>query len=192
MTAGETGAAGTARTRCTGPVSTGPAAVTALAPVRAHLLRAARAEADRIRAAARAEADELLRQARLRAESAVRDGEARGQAEAAPVAAVERSRGRAQARAIVLGAERGAYDELCRRLRGEAGGLRDDPGYGLLLERLTVLAARTAGPGATVTVAPEGGVLARSGQVTVDCSLPRLAAAAVESLGDRVRELWEP
>jgi len=168
------------------------AAVTALAPVRAYLLRAARAEADRIRAAAHAEAGELLRQARLSAECAVRDGEARGRAEAAPVAAAERSRGRARARAIVLGAQREAYDELGRRIRAEADGLRDDPRYGLLVDRLTVLAAQAAGPDATVTVVPEGGVLARAGQVVVDCSLPRLAVQATDALGDRVRELWDP
>ena len=168
------------------------AAFTALAPVRAYLLRAASAEADRIRAAAHAEADELIRQARLSAERAVRDGEARGRAEAAPVAAAERSRGRARARAIVLGAQREAYDELGRRIRAEADGLRDDPRYGLLVDRLTVLATQAAGPGATVTVVPDGGVLARAGQVVVDCSLPRLAVQATDALGDRVRELWEP
>lgn len=188
MTAGEAYLAGTPRARATVQA----AAVTALAPVRAHLLRAAGAEADRVRAAARAEADELLSQARLRAERAVRDGQARGRAEAAPVAAAERSRGRAQARALVLGAQRAAYDELCRRIRAEVGGLRGDPRYGLLLGRLTALAARAAGPDATVAAAPDGGVLARSGQVTVDCSLPRLADVAVAALGDRVRELWEP
>lgn len=167
-------------------------AVTALAPVRAHLLRAAGAEADRVRASARAEAGELLRRARLSAERAVRDGSRRGEAEAAPIAAATRSRGRAQARAIVLGAQREAYEELCRRVSAEADGLRGDPGYGLLLDQLTALAARAAGPGATVTAAPAGGVLARSGQVVVDLSLPRLAGAAVAALGDRVRELWEP
>ena len=167
-------------------------AVTALAPVRAYLMREARAEADRIRAAARAEADELLRQARLGAQRAVRDGAARGQAETAPLAAAERSRGRAAAQSIVLGAQREAYDEMCRRIGLQADALRADPGYRLMLERLTARAARAAGPGATVTALPDGGVLARSGQVMVDCSLPRLAGEAAEALGDRVKELWEP
>lgn len=176
-----------------GSLTRGAAAVaTALAPVRVHLLREARAEADRVRATARAEAEEMLKRARLSAEGTVRDGAARGQAEAAPFAAAARRRGRAQARAIVLGAQRAAYEELCRRVRAETDGLRGDAGYGLLLARLTALAAQAAGPGATVTVIPAGGVLARSRQVTVDCSLPALAAGAVDSLGDRVRELWEP
>lgn len=164
----------------------------ALAPVRAYLLRAARAEADQVRAAARAEADELLSRARRDAERAVRDGAARGRAEAAPLAAAERSRGRAVAQSIVLRAQREAYDELRRLIRVQTDGLRADPGYGLLLERLTALAVRAAGPDATVTASPDGGVLARSGQVVVDCSLPRLAGEAADALGDRVRKLWEP
>jgi vacuolar-type H+-ATPase subunit E/Vma4 len=166
--------------------------VTALVPVRAYLLREASAEADQIRAAARAEADELCRQARLDAEHAVRDGAARGRAEAAPLAAAERSRGRAAAQSIVFGAQREAYDELCRRIGVQTDSLRADPGFRLMLERLTALAARTAGLDATVTPLPDGGVLARSGHVVVDCSLPRLAGEAAHALGDRVRELWEP
>jgi vacuolar-type H+-ATPase subunit H len=165
---------------------------TALAPVRAHLLREARTEADRLIAAAHAEADELVRQARGGAERAVGLAAAQGRAEAAPLAAAERSRGRARARSIVLRAQREAYDELCRRTSLDVGALRDGPGYGLLLTRLSALAAQAAGRDATIAFPPAGGVLARSGQVTVDCSLPRLARQAVHALGDQVRELWEP
>jgi vacuolar-type H+-ATPase subunit H len=169
-----------------------PKAVTALVPVRGYLLGDARTEADRILAAARTEADALLRQARGDAEHAIDLARAQGRTEAAPIAVAERCRGRARAHAILLGAQRETYDELCRRIRDEAGRLRDDPGYGLLLERLTALASQAAGPGATISYPPPGGVLARSGQVVVDCSLPRLAAQAVQALGDQVRELWEP
>jgi ATP synthase (E/31 kDa) subunit len=184
---GHTSAASGRRTR-----GTAATAVTALAPVRAHLLGVARGEADRIRAAARGEAEALLRQARADAERAVGLAAAQGEADAAPAAAAARSRGRAQARAIILGVQRDACDELRRRVRATAQDLRGDPDYELFLTRLTALAARTAGPDATVTVAPGGGVLARAGQVIVDCSLPRLAAQATDALGDRVRELWEP
>ncbi len=168
------------------------AAVTALAPVRDQMLGEARNEADRILAAARGEAEALVRQARADAERALGLAGAQGRADAAPAAALARSAGRVRARAILLGTPRAAYDELCHRVRTEAGGLRDDPRYGRLLERLAALAARAAGPGATVTAAPAGGVLARSAESVVDCSLPRLAARATEALGDRVRELWEP
>ena len=167
-------------------------AVTALAPVRAYLLRDARNEADRVLAAAHTQADALLRQARGDAEHAIDLARAQGRTDAAPIAAAERRRGRARAHSILLGAQRETYDELCRRIRDEAGRLRDEPGYGLLLERLTALATRAAGPGATISYPPAGGVLARSGEVVVDCSLSRLAAQAVQALGDQVRDLWEP
>ncbi len=166
-------------------------AVAALAPVRGYLLRDAGAEADRIIAAARTEAGDLLRQARGGAEQAIGLAGAQGRAEAAPAATVSRSHGRARARSMVLAAQREVYDELCRRISAEAEGLRDEPGYEVLLARLTALARRAAGPGATITYPPSGGVLARSGQVVVDCSLPRLAAQAVQELGDQVRDLWE-
>ncbi len=167
-------------------------AATALAPVHAYLVRAALTEADRIRATARAEADALLRQARVEAERAPGRAPARGQAEAAPFAAAARGRGRAQARSIVLGAQREVYDELCRRIMAEADAMRAEPAYERLLSRLGAMAAQAAGPAATISFPPAGGVLARSGQVVVDCSLPRLAELAVQALGDQVRELWEP
>ncbi len=166
-------------------------AATALAPVRGYLLDQARTEADRVLAAARAEADALLRQARGDAERAVGQATARGQADAAPRAAAERSRGRGRARAIVLGAQREAYDELCRRIDAEVGGLRDEPGYPRLLARLSAIAARAAGRDAMISYPPAGGVLARSGQAVVDCSLPRLAGQAMLALGPQVRALWE-
>ena len=160
----------------------------ALAPVRAHLLRGARAEADRILGQARAQAAATLRQARRDAEESVR--QARGQGEKA--AAAERSRGREQARSIVLGAQRRAREELRARVLAAAGGLRDEPGYERLFAELTAMAARAVGPGATVTAHPAGGVVARSGRTVVDCSLPRLAGLAFDALGDEVRELWTP
>jgi hypothetical protein len=34
--------------------------------------------------------------------------------------------------------------------------------------------------------------VARSGDVVVDCTLPRLAGLVVDELGEQVRELWIP
>jgi len=166
-------------------------AVTALAPVRGYQLNQARGEADRVVVTARAEADGLLRQAREGAEHAVSQARDQGEADAAPRAAAERSRGHAQARAIVFGAQREAYDELYRRIRAAADGLRAEPDYPRLLARLSALAAQAAGPDATISYPSSGGVLAQSGQALVDCSLPRLAGQAVLALGDQVRDLWE-
>jgi len=165
---------------------------TALAPVRAYLLREAEAEAGRLLAEARAQADSILRQARSGAAEMVDRARAQGEADAAPAAAAELSRGRDRARSIVLGAQREAYRDLRAQVIAAAGGLQTEPGYQHLLSRLVTMATRAAGPGAAVTVQPGGGVVARSPGVVVDCTLPRLAALAVDELGDQVRELWTP
>jgi vacuolar-type H+-ATPase subunit E/Vma4 len=172
-------------------IADGPQAA-ALAPVRAHLLGGAQAEADRILAEARAQAAATVRQARRDADEAAGQARARGRAETAPLAAAERRRGREQARSIVLGAQRQAHEELRAQVLAAAGGLQDEPGYERLVARLTALAERAAGPGATVAADPAGGVVARSARAVVDCSLPRLARLAVDALGDQVGELWTP
>jgi len=171
---------------------TGTAQTPALAPVRAYLLRQARAEADRIAEEARGTAAAILRQARSAADKAVALAPAQGRAEAAAAAAAEQARSHEQARSIVLSAQREVYEELCVRVLAAAGGMRDEPGYRRLLSRLITMATRAAGPGAATAVQPEGGVVARSRGVVVDCTLPRLAGVAVDELGDQVRELWTP
>jgi vacuolar-type H+-ATPase subunit E/Vma4 len=164
----------------------------ALTPVRAYLLRGAEAEASRLLAEAHAQADSILRQARHDAAGTVDRARARGEADAAPAAAAERRRGRDEAHSIVLGAQREAYQELRAQVLAAVGGLRTEPGYQRLLSRLVTMATRAAGPGAAVMVQPEGGVVARSRDVVVDCTLPRLASVAVDEVGDQVRELWTP
>jgi len=164
----------------------------ALAPVRTHMLRAARAEADRIVEEARIQAASIVWQARRRADEAVGSAVAQGRADGARAAAAEQSRGHQQARSIVLSAQREAHEELRGQVLAAVSGLRDEPGYDRLLSRLTVVALGAAGPDATLTVSPAGGVVARSRGVLVDCTLPRLAALVVDALGDQVRELWTP
>jgi vacuolar-type H+-ATPase subunit E/Vma4 len=170
----------------------GRAEIAALTPVRERMLHGARAEADRILAEARSQADAIRRQARRSAEEAVERAGAQGREDTAPAAAAERSRGREQARSIVLGARRAAVEELRARVLAGALALRDEPGYERLLSGLTAIAVQAAGPDAAIAVQPAGGVEARSGGVVVDCTLPRLAGLAVDALGDQVRELWTP
>jgi vacuolar-type H+-ATPase subunit E/Vma4 len=171
---------------------TGAAQTAALAPVRTQLLRQARTEAERITEEARSTAAAILRQARSAADEAVALAPVQGRADAALAAAAERAQGREQARSIVLGAQHEAYEELCARVLAAAGGMRDEPGYQGLLSRLTTMATRVAGPGAAITVQPEGGVVARSRDVVVDCTIPRLVGVAVDELADKVRALWTP
>jgi vacuolar-type H+-ATPase subunit E/Vma4 len=164
----------------------------ALAPVRAAMLRRAAGQADWILADARRQAEAIVGQARRDASDAVSRGRAAGRAQAAPMRAAELSRGGRQARSIVLSAQRDARDELTGRVRATVAGLRDEPGYGLLRERLTRLALLAAGPQATVAEHPAGGVVAQAPGVLVDCSLPRLADRAVAALGGQVARLWAP
>jgi len=173
-------------------ISVARAQAGALNPVRAQLLESAGIEAGRIVAQARAEAVMLVRNAHRGAAEEIARARAQGRAEGARTAAAVRNRGREQARSIALGAQRDAHDELRGQVLAAISDLRAEPGYRQLLLRLTAMAARAAGPGATVTVQPAGGVLARSGGVLVDCTLPRLAGLAVDGLGDQVRELWTP
>jgi len=171
---------------------TGGAEATALAPVRTRMLREARMEAYRIMEQAHAEAAAIVSQAQRGADEAIALAWTQGQADGAPAAAAERSRGREQARSILFGAQREAHEELRGRVLAAVGGLRDEPGYDRLLSRLTAMAGRVAGPDATITVQPAGGVVARARDVVVDCTLPKLAILAVDALGDQVRELWTP
>ena len=133
-----------------------------------------------------------MRRARHDAAETVDRARARGEADAVAASAAERSRGRDQARSIMLGAQREAYQDLRAQVLTAVDGLRTESGYQELLSRLTTLATRAADPGAAITVQPEGGVLARSDGIVVDCTLPRLADRAVDELGDQVRELWTP
>jgi vacuolar-type H+-ATPase subunit E/Vma4 len=164
----------------------------ALAPVRTALLRRAGEQADMIVGQARRQAEEALRQARSDAASQVASAREAGRSQAVPLAAALRSRGRRGVQTAVLSARREAYEELCDQVRASVTSLRDEPGYDLLLKRLRQDAARAAGPGAAITEAPAGGVIARGPGIVVDCSLPRLADAAVEALGGKVAWLWTP
>jgi vacuolar-type H+-ATPase subunit E/Vma4 len=164
----------------------------ALEPVTAAMLRRATAEAEAIIAIARQDAAALLAAARRDAEATLGQARADGIAQAAPLAAAERSRGRRVERETVLAAERGLRHEAERRIRAAVLGLRDQPGYDELRDRLTALSRTAAGPGAVVSEHAAGGVVARAPGVFVDCSLPRLADRVIGDLGPQISELCTP
>jgi len=164
----------------------------ALAPVRARLLGGAAAEASQIIAAAHAEAEAIVRQARREADRTVERARAQGEGEAAAAAAAELRRGRETARSMVLQARREAYQDLRTQVLAAVTGLQAEPGYPELARRLAAMAARAAGPGAAVTVEPEGGAVARARGVIVDCRLPALARRAVDQLAGEAAGLWAP
>jgi len=161
----------------------------ALEPVRAAMLHRAGAEAEAIVATAHRDAETLLAAARRDAETALGRARADGIAQAAPLAAAERSRARRAAREALLAAERGIRDEAEHRIRSTVLAVRDQPGYGELRDRLAALCRAAAGPGAEVAEHPAGGVVASAPGVLVDCSLPRLADLVIGQLGHQIREL---
>lgn len=163
----------------------------AIAPVRAALLRSSRAQAEQIRAAATRAADVLIGQARIDAAGRIRQARDEGRSQAAPLALAELSRARQQARAITLQAGRRFQAELEGRITAAITGMKDEPDYGELRDRLAELALRTAGPGAVISEHPQGGVVARAPGVLVDCSLPRLAQRVIGALAARIRDVDE-
>lgn len=167
-----------------------PGADAALAPVRAAMLGQAREQAASIVARARREATELMTQAQQAAETAVARARADGRAQAAALAAAERSRARRDARTVLLRAQRDVLETLRAQVAEAIGALRGDPGYEQLLRRLTTLARQAAGPDATITDHPDGGVIATAPGVVADCSLPWLASQAVEAIGPDMARLW--
>jgi len=171
-------------------MSTPRGSAASLAPVCAEMLRTAAEQAAGIRAGARREAAMIVARARESAAEAVAQAQAAGRRDAAAIAAAERVRGRGESRTVLLSAQRAAFDALRARVREEVATLPSDPGYGGLLDRITTMARLSAGPDAVLTTSSDGGVLARSRGVVVDCSLTRLADLAVLALGPSVRELW--
>ena len=169
-----------------------PAIRAALAPVRAAMLRRAQQQADEIVGQARQQAADAVARARADADAGVAQAREAGLVQAAPLAAAMRNRRRRDARAAVLAAQFEAYEELREQVRAAVSALRDEPGYGLLLEGLKRSARLAAGPAATLTEDPAGGVVARAPGSVVDCSLPRLADAAVAALGVQAERLWTP
>jgi vacuolar-type H+-ATPase subunit E/Vma4 len=167
-------------------------AAAALEPVRTALLDGARAEGDALLAAADAEVAATVAAANADAAAAVDEARAQGERDAAVVRAAERARARRQARSVVLRAQRAGYDELCRRSRVAAEGLRTEPGYPVLRHRLVALARAELGPQAVVHEDPDGGVVAEAPGRRLDLRLGTLAERAVDGLGEEVAALWSP
>jgi vacuolar-type H+-ATPase subunit H len=178
-------------------VTTGPGAPAdpidaALAPLRQAMLDRARADAAATLAPADEEAAALLTDAEREAGQLVRNASAEGAADAAAMLAADRARARRDARRIVLQAQREAYQLLQSRVREAVTGLRHDPGYPRLRDRLTEMVRAELGPGCRITEPPDGGVVGALPGRRVDRSLAALADRLVEGLGAEVQELWAP
>ncbi|MGH8866428.1 MAG: V-type ATP synthase subunit E family protein [Actinomycetes bacterium] len=172
-------------------------AVDPLDPVRGSLLARAHADADAIRAEAESDAAALGAEAERESAAILAEARAQGEADAAVVLGAERARARRQARAVVLGAQREAYEALRRHVRTAVAALRDDPGYPDLRSRLAAMArADLAGPGdvagedVSVRDAPGGGVVAEAPGRRAVYTLEALADRAVDGRGADLASLW--
>ena len=161
-----------------------------LAPVREELLARARAQAEREVAAADAEAAATLAAAQSEADAIHDAARAEGESNAAAVLAVERSRARRQARAVILAAQRQAYDELRSRVVQALPALRDDPAYRPWRDRLAAHARTVLGADAVLSEPPEGGVLGEADGRRVRYTLAGLADQVIDTMGADVEGLW--
>lgn len=141
----------------------------------------AQARAQQALAAARAEADDLLAEQRARAARRAQTEERRRLAQA-----------RADAHALVLHAQRSVMAQARDAAHAAARGLREDPRYARLSERLAGQARRrlaSAGP-VRIEPAPEGGVVARAGALQIDQSLSAQVERCLEGLAGEMQRLW--
>lgn len=164
----------------------------ALEPVRTELLRAARADADGLLAEAEAYRARIVANAEARAEAIVDEARRRGREDAADDAASVRRHARRTARADLLATRTELYDELRGRVVAGVRARREEPGYASLVDGMTRRARQLLGPDADITPVPDGGVVATAGGRRVDYSLTAVATRALDGLGGRARELWEP
>ncbi len=165
------------------------AADAALAPLREALLAAAGAEADSTVRAAQDAAAHTLAAASAQAQDVVEQARHEGRSDAGAALAAERSRSHRQARALVLAAQRAAYDDLRAAVRQQAAVLPDDPAWPQWRDRLAAHARRLLGTDAELVEVP-GGVRARSGSRTVELTVSSLAEAELVALGPEVEKLW--
>ncbi|MGW3151839.1 hypothetical protein ACWDG1_46065 [Streptomyces sp. NPDC001177] len=166
------------------------ASVDALDPVRAELLRAARASADTVRERARADAEETLRTARNTADEVLARARELGEAEGTAEAAQERVRAVQDAWAAELAARSEVYAELRAAIRA---GVRRALAEGAVPQaRLADAARALLGSRARVTAAAGGGVTAEVVGRRVDLSADALADRALERLGAQAELLWRP
>lgn len=153
-------------------------------------------------AEARAAADLAVRQAAERADAQVVQAEAettalvaraRAEGEAAAelegVAALAQARRRA--RSLFLQAQREVYDDVRRQAHEAVQELRSTPRYRDLVERLATSAREILGPDAEIERdPPEGGVVARAGNRSVDYTLPVLVEHCLAAHGAEIERLW--
>lgn len=166
--------------------------VDALAPVRAALLAAARAQAEQTRARAEADATRTLADAQAAAARIREEARASGRAGGLAAAASQRNRAHREARAGVQRAHREAYQRLQAAAREQVARLAAEPDYPQLYRRLAAAVTRALGQEATVREAESGGVVGEAPGRRVDLSLASFADRAVRTVVGRQEPAGSP
>lgn len=158
-----------------------------LEPLRSALLLHARREADQFRAAAESEGRAALAAAEAEAAAMVERARQQGESDARALQAHERAKQRRAHRAVVLQAERAAYDELGRLSRSAVRNLLDEADNRQLL---ALVLTRRLGADARVHDLPDGGLHAEdSDGRTIDASVDAMVDSALSRLD--VARLWD-
>jgi vacuolar-type H+-ATPase subunit E/Vma4 len=125
--------------------------------------------------------------------AAIERSRAEGLAAAEHDAQLAAATARRAVRSRTLAAQRAVYDDLRDAVETAVAGLRDDPGYGSLLDGWTEIALAQIGREATVVrdPLPDGGIIATLGDRRVAYTLTALAEIQIASLADKVGALWE-
>jgi vacuolar-type H+-ATPase subunit E/Vma4 len=160
----------------------------ALEPLRAALLTRAGKDADLMRRAAEDDGRKALAAAQERSRQSLANARTQGEAQAALLAAEERSRARRKARGVVLAAQRQAYEELRRQVGDAIRRLLADSGW---QDRLNVLLLRQLGAEARIHDQEGGGVVAQSADGRrIDASIGVLVDLALSHL--QLEGRWAP
>ncbi len=157
----------------------------ALLPLRTALRRRALQEAARLRADADAEVESRLAHADAEVATMVEEALEEGRREADAAWEAARAAARRRGRELVLAARREVYEELGHRVRAETARVVDADWQVCAVEQ----ARRMLGADACIRQTRDA-VTAEADGRRLTWSLDRLAARAVEELGDRVEEVW--
>lgn len=164
------------------------ATVDELDPVRAELLRAARADAEAAVARARADAAQTLRAAHADAGRVLAQAREQGAGDGQAEAARERVRAAEDAWNRELAARAEVYADLGAAVRC---GVRRALAEGAVPPgRLARTARGLLGENALITAPPGGGVVAEVPGRRLDLCADTLADRALEQLGARIERLW--
>lgn len=167
-------------------------ATTALAPVRARLLRDAAADAEGLLSAAGEEAMVVIRAAETRAAGILAEARREGARDAERARGTARARARRTNRTRELAVHREIWEELRLQVVRGVEELRGSTAYPAVRRRLTTYARQALGPDARITDAPGGGVVGEVPGRRIDCALATLAQRVLDRAGEEVEGLWAP